>query len=199
MIEIILFAEDVAHEQFLAALLHRIGEDNGIAVSVRPRSVRGGRGRVVAELRVYLRGLQRGDEPPPDLLVVATDANCKTVAARRRELDDALEGFRSLIPAERVVYAIPDPHVERWLLLDSAAFRSAVGKGCQAPDFKCERDRYKRLLADAVRDAGLTPILGGIEHTEDIVRAMDLPGVQDRSLRALLDDVLGALKRASQT
>ena len=36
-----------------------------------------------------------------------------------------------------IVKAIPEPHIERWLLLDGAASRAAVGKGCQAPDLKC--------------------------------------------------------------
>ena len=35
-----------------------------------------------------------------------------------------------------VVLAVPDPHVERWLLLDGAAFKAAVGHGCDAPDQK---------------------------------------------------------------
>ena len=41
---------------------------------------------------------------------------------------------------------VPNPHVERWLLLDGAAFKAAVGHGCDAPDQKCDRGRYKERL-----------------------------------------------------
>ena len=44
----------------------------------------------------------------------------------------------------------PDPHVECWMLLDSAAFQDVFGKGCGKPDSKCKRGRYKNLLVDAI-------------------------------------------------
>ena len=69
---------------------------------------------------------------------------------------------------------MPDPHIERWLLLDAAAFKAVLNRGCSPPDQKCEKGRYKSLLRDAVRAAGVTPPLGGIEYAEDIVREMDL-------------------------
>ncbi len=53
------------------------------------------------------------------------------------------------------IYAIPDPHLERWLLLDSAAFKHVLGRGCSAPDQKCEKERYKQLLIQAILEAGL--------------------------------------------
>ena len=89
-----------------------------------------------------------------------------------------------------VIYAIPDPHIERWLLLDSGAFKTVLGKGCPAPDQKCERDRYKYLLLEAIRGAGITPLLGGIEHAEDLVKAMDLQYLEQA------DDSLGRLLKA---
>lgn len=76
--------------------------------------------------------------------------------------------------AGQVAYAIPDPHVERWLLLDSTAFKKVLGKGCSAPGQKCDRGQYKRLLLDAIRQAGINPPLGGIEYAEDLVNAMNL-------------------------
>ncbi len=87
----------------------------------------------------------------------------------------------------QVVLAVPDPHIERWLLLDSAAFKAVLGKGCEAPDFKCDRDRYKKLLAQAVSMAGLTPLIGGLEHARDIVGSMDF----SRMTRKGGDKVLG--------
>jgi endonuclease YncB( thermonuclease family) len=75
-------------------------------------------------------------------------------------------------------------------MLDGAAFKRVLGTGCQAPNQKCERDRYKRLLAEAVRGAGVVPVLGGIEYAEDLVAEMDIAVARgDRSF----DQFLSAL------
>ena len=86
-----------------------------------------------------------------------------------------------------MVLAIPDPHIERWLLLDGAAFKAVFGTGCDAPDLKCERNHYKRQLMDAIQSAGTTPRLGGIEYAEEIVQHMNLDRVArlDRVFRSL--------------
>ena len=83
-------------------------------------------------------------------------------------------------PTPPIVLAVPDPHIERWLLLDGAAFKAVFDRGCRAPDQKCNRDRYKQLLVDAIRSAGVTPSFGGIEFAEDIMRHLDI----DRAARA---------------
>lgn len=86
---------------------------------------------------------------------------------------------------DRVISMIPEPHIERWLLLDSEAFKKVFGTDCSVPNRKCDRDRYKRLLLQAIRDAGVVPLLGGIEHTVNLVNAMDLEHLEqsDRSFR----------------
>ena len=73
-----------------------------------------------------------------------------------------------------MILAIPDPHIERWLLLDGAAFKAVFGRGCDAPDQKCDRGRYKQRLIEAIFAAGVTPSLGGLEFAEDIVQCMDI-------------------------
>lgn len=66
------------------------------------------------------------------------------------------------------------------MLIDPSAFKKAVGKGCQVPGQKCQRDHFKRLLIQSIQEAGLAPLLGGIEHAEAIVRAMDLQRMSRR-------------------
>ena len=122
--------------------------------------------------------------------MVAIDANRKGLAARTRELDALAED----VP-QPVVKAIPDPHVERWLLLDGAAFKEVLGVGCQAPDRRYDRGRYKRFLIDAVVEAGVTPSFGGVEYAEDIVEHMNLQRAsQDRSFRRFINDLRQALR-----
>lgn len=189
MYNISLFAEDEAHEDFLTALVSRLADDYHVKINLMPRSVRGGHGKVISELEQYQQDLQAYDEGSPDLIIVGTDSNCQRVSARKREIDQAISAdFTDL-----VICAIPEPHIERWLLLDSAAFKTVLGKGCPAPDQKCERDRYKRLLIEAVRNAGVDPISGGIEHTEALVNSMNLQQLETRN------DSLGQLLKALQT
>lgn len=186
MHRIILFVEDYGHEAFITALLERLAQENSIKLEIMHRSIRGGHGKVIKEFESYLRELHREREGLPDLLLVATDLNCKGYLERRKEIDDKNYRFRDF-----TVCAIPDPHIERWLLLDSFAFKSVLGKGCNAPDQKCSRDRYKKLLLEAMRNAGIVPPLGGIEYARDIVNAMDFKRVAktDCSFKKLLNDL----------
>lgn len=169
MREVALFAEDAGHEAFIGPLIAKVAGACGTAVRVMPRSVRGGHGRVISELREFLLDIDRHRVRMPDLLVVATDANCRGMAQRQAEIESVDPRYRALM-----VTAVPDPHIERWMLIDPAAFKTVLGRGCSAPDQKCERDRYKRLLIEAVRATGVEPLIGGIEHAGDIVAAMEL-------------------------
>ncbi len=166
MPEIALFVEDFAHRQVVEAVIVRLAAESGLGIRLDWRNAVGGHGRVVSEFKRYLRDLERQEGPAPDLIVIATDANCKGLNARTRE-------FRRLQAPTPLIQAIPDPHIERWLLLDGAAFRAVFGHGCDEPDLECSRDRYKQRLVQAMRDAGVQPSLGGIEYAGDIVRHMN--------------------------
>ncbi len=184
MNDIALFVEDHAHRVVVGALVRRIAEERGIVVRLQWRSATGGHGRVAQQLARYVRDLKVQGGHPPDMIVVATDANCQGFRKR----------VRGVTPGDApapIVLAVPDPHVERWLLLDGAAFKAVFGHGCKAPDRKCDRNRYKALLIAAIHAAGRTPLLGGIEYAEDIIRNMDIDRAAsaDASLRSFVDDL----------
>lgn len=183
MHKVTLFVEDVAHEAFLEALIQRIAEEHAVSVKLNVRSASGGFSKALRELKRYTRDIQGGIENAPDLLIVCTDGNCKGFTTRRQEIEREIIGFNV-----DVICAVPDPHIERWLLLDSKAFKNVLGKGCPAPPLKCERDLFKRKLIECIRDAGVIPLLGGIEHTRDIVSNLDLEYLEqaDESLGRLL-------------
>ena len=184
MYEIALFVEDYAHKQVIGALVQRVADQHGITVDLRWRNAVRGYGRVVQELEDFLRDMRRQGAPWPDFIVAATDANCQGFNARIASIGN-LD-----FPAPLIV-AVPDPHIERWLLLDGAAFREVFGRGCRAPDQKCSRDRYRQKLTDAIHQAGVEPILGGIEYAADLVRHMDLGRAAraDTSLQRFLDQL----------
>jgi len=106
-----------------------------------------------------------------DLVVVAIDGNCKGAPQRAREIEKRVAGT----PIESLlVTCVPDPHIERWYLLDLGALQRAVG--CQldvdAPPYKCKKDFYKQILGQALRPVG--SLFGGPEYGETIAQEIDL-------------------------
>ena len=190
MHEIALFVEDHAHQQVIEALLKRIAGKYGIEIRLQWRNAIGGHGRVNAELNDYIRDLKGQGSPWPSLIIVATDANCHGLRERIRtiRIPD--------IPVT-VILAIPDPHIERWLLLDGAAFKAVFGRGCSAPDLKCSRNRYKRVLSEAIRATGRLPYFGGVEYAEDILHHMDIDRAaqMDTSFRRFVEDLRRIFRR----
>jgi len=110
MLRIILFVEDYGHEVFIASLIERLAREQGISVKIIRRSVRGGHGKVLTEFKIFLRYLEKAREGLPDLFIVATDANCKGYAERKKEIDKIAVEYKIF-----TLYAIPEPHIERWL------------------------------------------------------------------------------------
>lgn len=93
MRRISLFAEDFGHEEVLTGLVQRYARNFSIDVEVVPLSVRGGHGKVLTELAEYVRDLEAGRLHVPDLLIVATDANCAGYNARKTEIDGAVTRY----------------------------------------------------------------------------------------------------------
>lgn len=191
MREIALFGEDRTHRLVVSALIQRVADEQQVEVNPVWHQAVGGHGRMKHELNHYLRALHQHRELLPDLIVAATDANCKGLNARAREITNPHT------PTPPMVLAIPDPHIERWLLLDGAAFKAVFNRGCRAPDRKCDRDRYKRLLVEAIRVAGVIPSLGGIEYAEDIMRHLDIDRASraDASFRHFVDNLRTEFQR----
>lgn len=182
-----LLAEDTAHERLLAPLIERLGRESHVTIEVRVRSARGGHPRVLDELTLYQTSVARGIAERPDVLVVAIDSNCSPYVESRRRIDRTIEaGFREI-----AVVACPDPHIERWYLADPGSFAKVIGREPKLGRRKCDRDRYKRYLAEAVGAAGHPVLLGGVEFADEIVAAMDVyrAGKNEKSLKHFVDDL----------
>ena len=190
-----LFSEDRAHEELLKPLLARIAGEENAHVSVRVRNARGGHGRAIDEFKLYQSLVVGGfaGATSPDVVVVAIDGNCASFAAKRNEIQKAVDPvFKS-----NIVAACPDPHVERWYLADPDSFQAVVGHRPVLGGKKCERNHYKRLLLESVRQAGHPITLGGVEFAAELVQAMDFyrAGKNDHSLDAFVGDLRGVLRQ----
>lgn len=192
------FLEDIGQERFITALILRVAIEIGlIAERLRFefRNASGGGGKAVSEFQRFLRDCRVGDAIGFDILVVAIDGNCKGVAEvtnRLREITDR-NGY-----AGAVVYAIPDPHIEKWYMADVSACQKVLDttEQPQCPAYKCEKGRYKRAFTEAIRKTGVIPLQGGSEYAPAIADQMDLfhAGKRDESLGRFLDDMRPALR-----
>jgi hypothetical protein len=178
MPEITLFCEDSFHEKFIGAMLRRFGNEYGVGVTSKFLSAQGGLPRMHWEFKRFLHDLSRQRQQLPDSIIVVVDANCQGYNGRK----DVMQGVLAFYPQfqQLVSYAIPDPHIERWMLADSKAFQSVFDRGCTLPGVKCAKDEYKKLLRREIRESGIEAPLGGEEYAEDIVMAMNLGQVEGR-------------------
>ncbi|MEW6337794.1 MAG: hypothetical protein AB1625_10405 [Acidobacteriota bacterium] len=161
-------------------------------MTVQVRSARGGHGSALSELKLYQRSAGVGMPQGADLVVVAIDANCSPWAQARNEIEESIG--TALRP--RAAIACPEPHIERWYLADPDSVFTVVGARPNPGRRKCDRNRYKKLLADTVKAGGHPTPLGGIEFASELVLAMDLyrAGKAERSLKDFVDRVRDLLR-----
>lgn len=198
MREIILFCEDSFHERFVLALLRRFQVEEGLPVAVKVLTSRGGLPRMRSEFKDFLRDLERDRQSPPDSIIVVVDANCMGHNDRKSEMGGAIQAHPRF--EQLVSFAIPDPHLERWMLADPQAFRAVFQRGCTTPAVKCAKSEYKRLLRKEISASGIDPPLGGEEYAEEIVNAMNLAYVEsaESSLGLFLTEVKALFRRWKQ-
>lgn len=190
MRDIVLFGEDNGHRQIIGALVERLLQDHGVEAQPEWLSAEKGYGRVKKELGKYLRDIRELKVERPDLIIVATDANCKGLNERTNEMQES-------DPPVEMILAIPDPHVERWLLLDGNAFKTVLGEGCNAPSYKCERNFYKKSLIDSILKTDRIPEFGGIEFAKEIMRKIDISRASraDESFKRFVDELQAVFRR----
>jgi hypothetical protein len=125
-----------------------------------------------------------------DLLIVAIDGNCRGYNARVQQLKRHIKQNHPL--RDKVVYAVPDPHIERWYMMDQQAFKNGVGidRAPDRPPYKCKKDYYKSLLHQAFAESNVRPLLGGSEYAENIVSSissLDSLSSQNAGFQAFVD------------
>ena len=169
---IALAVEDRAHETVIRALLARIFSDEAENLhdwEVVVLSNRGGRS--LERAYDYAKKCTRPGQAC-DLLVIASDANCSTFVKKRKQIEGHLEEY-----AGRFALALPDPHIEHWLLLDPKALQKGVGipKGIALPQYKCDKNYYKTELNRLLMSNEIVPQFpGGIEFAPDIIKHLDM-------------------------
>lgn len=194
MADVLLFVEDVGHVAFISEVSQRVAQQEGVECRIDVRNGSGGHGTVVTEFGRFLRDVRRGGMATGDVLIVAADADTERWQQRRRELVSvaAREGYGGLL-----VCAVPQPHVERWYMLDHEALRTALScPDLPDPGVGHREKDWKQRLAVAFREAGYGGVLPGT-FAPDIVRAMNLQLAceTDDSFQAFLNDLRAAFRQ----
>lgn len=199
-IRIVYFLEDRGHETFLKALVNRLAVEKGLKTGEWVDDVRSASGgKSIEAYRGFLRDItHRGVTNPFDILIVASDGNCKGYQEKKNQLLKFAERVRLSRP-DTLVLAIPDPHIERWYMSDPQAFNRAFGSGILPvlPTYKCEKSYYKKIMQDAIATSSVRPLFGGYEYGERIVEEMSLyeAAKTDGSLKHFMDDFGDAVKQ----
>jgi hypothetical protein len=191
-LEVHCFCEDIAHENFIYALIKRVAEEKNQQVSIEVLNATEG-SKVWDELRQYLHECSRGKWRIPDLLVVVKDGNCEGSQQVRRRIQELVRKCAPAIP--QLVSAVPDPHIERWYLEDQKALKAVLpGARTQKLRYKCEKERYKNALLEAFYKAGIVPLSGGAEYGERIAQELD-PSRMDLSFQTFFRELQQAFRR----
>jgi hypothetical protein len=166
MLKVMLFCKDFGLKEVLTTLLQRFGEEYRLTLEIEERSVTGGHGKAITELQRFIREQLRYKQfLTLPILVLGIDANSQGYQQQVKQLKSLKEisDLKKVAPAVNIVYAVPDPHVERWLLLDPAAFKIVFGTGYTPTKDQGRKDEYKQQLREALKQMGLKPTMGGLE------------------------------------
>ena len=169
---IALAVEDRAHETVIRALLARIFSDEGQDLHDWELVILSNRGGGSLKRAYDYARKCRDPGQACDLLVIASDANCSTFVKKRKEMQGHLEKY-----AGRTALALPDPHIEHWLLLDPNAFQQGVGipEEIVLPQYKCDKNYYKTELNRLLQSNRIVPQFpGGIEFAPEIIKHLDM-------------------------
>ncbi len=192
---LLFFLEDNAQEAFIPPLVKRLIIEEGKDIADYELLVLSSRGGgSIRAYKDFLKQAKKGKHLSADVLIVGSDGNCNGFNKRRQQLLDASKN----VPYLCVITAIPDPHIERWYLLDSYALSGAAGVSIQAapPTIKCDKSHYKSFLKQAFYAQNLQPPLGGTEYGPVITMTMDIyaSGVVDHAFRDFVEQVRSWLK-----
>ncbi len=188
-----MIVEDTAQESVARALLRRLSCEEGVRISIS-KSIKGGYGGVITGIKGFQRALHKGAIPAgsPDLLLVLGDSNCHNFQERKREIISIIDN--NVFPY--IVVGCPDPHIEKWLLIDKHALGIVFGVPSNISLDKCERNYYKNELQRIIRLAGWPMTQEGIEYSHDIIERIDFIRAEktDHSFKVFLSDLRSIIK-----
>lgn len=203
-ITILYFLEDRAQESFIKAIVRKIAEEAGIPNENLIHDIRSSRGgsMVINEFKKFIKDTMKIGITEADFLVTAVDGNCRGYIERTKELSKCVKAGHPL--SEKIVYAVPDPHIERWYIMDQRAFKDGVGlnKAPALPSYKCDRDYYKRILIQTLKEEDRFTLPGVAVYAERIVDNIEdlySLGKQEQGFKNFIDGLREMFRKLKQS
>ncbi|MFO8058627.1 MAG: hypothetical protein R6V10_15180 [bacterium] len=114
---------------------------------------------------------------PYDALVVGHDCNCKGKEKIKKKFSKPAQmaGY----PEDRIIYALPDPYIERWYLADPRALLETI-EGSESPGEipyvhkKGKQTFYKDKMDETLQKNGIRSPLAGAELGDQIAERVDI-------------------------
>lgn len=190
------FFEDVAHKNFITALVKRVLREKGMEVeNTAPLCERGG-SLINTRFKEYMSdwGKQREKGLEYDLIVVVHDCNCKGKEDIKKKFQP--KARKAQYPEDRICYAVPDPYIERWYLADTQGFKKAI-EGQHAPDKqpyvhnKNQKSFYKDKVEETIKSNEIQSALTGAEYGDRIAEFIDLEtvGEVDQNFKEFIESL----------
>jgi len=198
------FMEDVAQEAFIKSLVTRIAAQEGITGNrlLFDRRTASGGYVSIAKFRAFVRDYSEQLWALNRILVVVRDTNCMRHNERLKELKAPLKDH-GLGSDDRIAFALPDPHIERWYVTDQKAFNDVVGQNAAPPmpRQKCGKNYWKNILHKALQAAGIESRIGGSEYGGPIAATVNISQLEkaDSSFKKFADDLRRAFKVVQST
>ena len=197
-VRVVCFVEDLATEEFVGAIIDRLGVNEGVSAAISFRSARGGAGTLLTRFKAFQRAHEQGlmPEGKPDLVVIARDCDCVQLARCIHEVRGAVNQGTFV----EVTFATPASHVEAWYLADPASVKAIVGSDPPPPPRRCRKDAHKQRLQQAIKAGGNPVTQGGAEFGRELAQAMDLQAAAatEPTLGSFVSDLRLAFRRLSR-
>jgi hypothetical protein len=185
----------------IRGLVNRIATEKGFSGNLYLLQTISARGSRVQDR--FAEFVQQATSNPGlfDLLIVAHDGNCMGSVEREEELRKKVEKYMKALRG-KLIFAIPNPHIERWYLLDKRAFSRSTGiRGePKVPTYKCRRDIYKEAVRQALAASGIRALLDGAQYGERIATNMNLhaAGKLDAGLKRFVTELGGFFQQLGE-
>ncbi len=175
------FLEDVAHRAFITAfvkrlLKHKYGDDLQVEGDIFCES---GGSKEINSFRAFLKEWKKDSDIslPYHSLVIGHDCNCKGKETIKKKFSKPAS--KAGYPEDRIIYALPDPYIERWYLADPRAFLETI-EGNEPPGEipyvhkKGKQTFYKDKMQETLWKNGIGSSLAGAELGDRIAELVDI-------------------------
>lgn len=184
------FLEDRFHENFIRPLVVRISTENTLPQKFCSHKIEYARGGgSVGAFTKYIKEWKRGEKEPYGISVIAIDADKPGIRERIKLISDIIKNRSYLWP---VVTAVPDPCIEKWLLLDPAVWSSVVGRPVNITlraNANC--DEYKNKISGILNLLPTPAYFDAWQFGPELVRAINVRRAKltNRDFKRFVDDL----------